>query len=223
MRETWVWSPGREDSLEKRKATHSSILAWRIPWTVHSMGSQRVGHDWVIFTWLLDSKVCLKCKSHNKSQLTLKSLCRHCFGDLHFSKIARRNINNLRIADDSTLMEENKEELKNLLMRVKEESEKAGLKLNIQKTKIMASSPITSWQIDGETMEAVQILFSWGSESLWMVTAALKFKRPLLLGKKAMTNLDSILKSRDINLPTKVHLVKAMVFPVVMYGCELDH
>ena len=104
-------------------------------------------------------------------------------------------------------------------MKVKEQSEKFGLKLNIQKTKIMASGPITSWQIDGETMETVRDLFSWASKSLQMLTAAMKLRR-LLLGRKVMTNLDSILKSRDITLPTKVHLVKAMVFPIVMYGCE---
>ena len=134
-------------------------------------------------------------------------------------KIARRNINNLRYADDTTLVAESEEELKSLLMKVKEESEKVGLKLNIQKTKIMASGPITLWQIDGETMETVTDFISWAPKSLQMVIAAMKLRR-LLLGRKVMTNLDSILKSRDIALPTKVHLVKAMVFPVVMYGCE---
>ena len=133
-------------------------------------------------------------------------------------KIAGRNINNLRYTDDTTLMAESKE-LNKLLIKVKEEGEKAGLKLDIQKTKIMTSAPITSWQIDGKTMETER-LFSWAPKSLQMVTAAMKFKRRLLLGRKAMINLDSILKSRDITLPTKVHLVKAMVFPVVMYGCE---
>ena len=112
------------------------------------------------------------------------------------------------------------EELKSLLMKVKEESEKVGLKLNIQKTKIMASGPITSWQIDGETMETVRDFVLGAPKSLQMVIAAMKYKRHLLLGRKAMTNLDSILKSRDITLTTKVHLVKAMVFPVVTYGCE---
>ena len=116
-------------------------------------------------------------------------------------------------------MAESKEELKSLLMKVKEESKKVGLKLNIQKNKIMASSPIASWQIDGETMER-QTLFSWAPKSPQMMTAAMKLKRHLLLGRKAMKNLDSILKSRDITLPTKVHVVKAMVFPVVMYGYE---
>ena len=125
-------------------------------------------------------------------------------------KISRRNINNLRYTDDTTLMAESEEELKSLMMKVKEESEKVGSKLNIQKTKIMASGPITSGQIDGETMETV-IDFSWAPKSLQMVTAAMKL-RHLLLGRKAMTNLDSVLKSRDITLPTKVHLVKAMVF-----------
>ena len=134
-------------------------------------------------------------------------------------KIAGRNINNLRYADDTTLMAESEEELKRLLTKVKEESEKVGLKLNIQKTKNMASSPITLWQIDGETVETVSDLFFWAPKSLQMVTAAMKL-RHLLLVRKVMTNLDSILKSRDITLPTKAHLVKAMVFPVVMYGCE---
>ena len=132
-------------------------------------------------------------------------------------KIAGRNINNLRYADDTTFMAESEEELKSLLMKVKEESEKVGLKLNIQKTKIMASSPITSWAIDGET--ASNFIFL-GSKITADGDCSYEIKRLLLLGRKVMTNLDSILKSRDINLPTKVHLVKAMVFPVVMYGCE---
>ena len=130
------------------------------------------------------------------------------------------NISNLRYADDTTLMEESKEELKSLLMKVKEESEKAGLKLNIQKTKIMVSGPITSWQIDGEAMEIVTDFIFLGSEITADGDCSHEIRRCLLLGRKAMTNLDSILKSRDITLPTKVHLVKAMVFPVVMYGCE---
>uniref|UniRef100_A0AC11EQI9 Uncharacterized protein n=1 Tax=Ovis aries TaxID=9940 RepID=A0AC11EQI9_SHEEP len=133
-------------------------------------------------------------------------------------KIAGRNINNLRYADDTTLMAES-EELKSLLMKVKEESEKVGLKLNIQKTKIMASGPITSWEIDGETMETVTNFIFLAPKSLQMVTAAMKL-RHLLLERKAMTNLDSTVKSRDITLSTKVCLVKALVFPVVMYGCE---
>ena len=132
-------------------------------------------------------------------------------------KIARRNINNLRYADDTTLMAESEEELKSLLIRVKEESEKDGLKLNIQRTKIMASGPITSWQTDGETVRDFIFL---GSKITADGDCSHDIKRRLLLGRKAMTNLDSILKSRDITLPTKVHLVKAMVFPVVMYGCE---
>ena len=141
-------------------------------------------------------------------------------------KIAGRNINNLRYADDITLMAESKEELKSLLINMKEESEKPGLKLNIQKTKIMASGPITSWQIDGETMETVTDFIFLGSQ----ITAdgdyshEIKrrlFKRHLLLGRKAVTNLHRILKSRDITLSTKVCLVTAMVFPVVMYGCEI--
>ena len=135
-------------------------------------------------------------------------------------KIAGRNINNLRYADDTTLMAESKEELKSLLMKVKEESEKVGLKLNIQKMKIIASGPITSWQIDGETMETVSDFIFLGSKITADGACSHEVKRRLLLGRKAMTNLGSILKSRDIILPTKVSLVKAMVFPVVMYGCE---
>ena len=132
-------------------------------------------------------------------------------------KIAGRNINNLRYADDTTLMAQNEEELKSLLMKVKEESEKVGLKLNIQKMKIMASVPITSWEIDGETV--ADFIF-WGSKITADGDCSHEFKRRLLLGRKVMTNIDSIFKSRDITLPTKVRLVKAMVFPVVMYGCE---
>ena len=135
-------------------------------------------------------------------------------------KIAGRNINNLRYADDTTLMAESDEELKSLLMKVKEESVKAGLKLNIQKTKIMTSGPITSWEIDGETVETVSDLIFGGSKITADGGYSHEIKRCLLLGRKVMTNLDSILKSRDITLPTKVCLVKAMVFPVVMYGCE---
>ena len=135
-------------------------------------------------------------------------------------KIAGRNINNLRYADDTTLMAESEEKLKNLLMKVKEESEKAGLKINIQKTKIMASGPITSWQIDGETMETVRAFPFLGSKITAAGNCSHEIKTCLLLGRKVMTKLDSILKSRDITLPTKVHLVKAVVIPVVMYGCE---
>ena len=135
-------------------------------------------------------------------------------------KIARRNINNLRYADDTTLMAESEEELKSLLMKVKEESVKVGLKLNIQKTKIMGTGPITSWQIDGETVETVADFIFLGSKITADGDCSHEIKRCLLLGRKVMTNLDSILKSKDITLPTKVHLVKAMVFPVVMYGCE---
>ena len=132
---------------------------------------------------------------------------------------ARRNMNNLRYIDDTTLMAESKE-LKSLWIKVKEENEKSGLKLNIQKTKIMASGPITSWQTDGETMETVTDLIFGGSKITADGDCSHEIKRPLLLGRKVMTNLDIILKFRDITLPTKVHLVKAMVFPVVMYGCE---
>ena len=134
--------------------------------------------------------------------------------------IAWRNINNLRYADDTTLMAESEEELKSLLMKVKEESEKVGLKLNIHKIKIMASGPITSWQIDGETVEAVSDFIFLGARITADGDCSHEIKRCLLLGRKVMTNLDSILKNRDVTLPTKVHLVKAMVFPVAMYGCE---
>uniref|UniRef100_A0A4W2G4X4 RNA-directed DNA polymerase n=1 Tax=Bos indicus x Bos taurus TaxID=30522 RepID=A0A4W2G4X4_BOBOX len=135
-------------------------------------------------------------------------------------KTARRNINNRRYADDTTLVAESEEELKSLLMKVKEETEKVGLKLNIQKTEIMASGPITSWEIDGETMETVSDFIFLDSKITADGDRSHEIKRHLLLGRKVMTNLDSIFKSRDITLPTKVHLVKAMVFPVVMYGCE---
>ena len=135
-------------------------------------------------------------------------------------KITGRNINNLRYADDTALMVESEEELKSLLMKVREESEKVGLKLNIQKTKIMASGPITSWQIDRETMETVTDFIFGGSKITAEGDCSHQIKRHLLLGRKAMTNLDSTLNTRDITLPTKVCLVKAMVFPVVMYECE---
>ena len=135
-------------------------------------------------------------------------------------KIARRNINNLRYADVTTFIAEREEELKSLLMKVKEESEKVGLKLNIQKTKIMASGPITSWEIDGETVETVADFMFWGSKITADGDCSQEIKRHLLLERKVMTNQGSILKSRDITLPTKVHLIKAMVFPAVMYGCE---
>ena len=135
-------------------------------------------------------------------------------------KIAGRNINNLRYTDDTTLMAERKEELKSLLMKVKEKSEKVGLKLNIQKMKILASGPITSWQIDGETMETVWDFILGGSKITADGDCSHEIKRRFLLGRKAMINLDSILKSRDVTLPTKVRLVKALIFPVLMYGCE---
>ena len=135
-------------------------------------------------------------------------------------KIARRNINNLRYADDTTLKAESEEELKSFLMKVKEESEKVGLKLNIQKTKSMASGPITSWQIDGETVETMRDFIFLSSKITPDGDCSHEIKRCLLLQRKVMTNLDSILKRRDITLPTKVRLVKAVVFPVVMYGCE---
>ena len=136
-------------------------------------------------------------------------------------KIDRRNINNLRYADDTTIMAESEKELKSLLMKMKEESEKVGLKFNIQKTKIMASGSITSWQIDGEAMETVADFILGGSKIIANGDCSHEIKRPLFLGRKVMTNLDSTLKSRDITLATKVHLIKAMVFPVVIYGCEI--
>ena len=135
-------------------------------------------------------------------------------------KIAGRNINNLRYTDDTTLMAESKEELKSLLIKVKEESEKVGSKLNIQKTKIMASGPITSWQIDGETVEIVTYFILGGSKITADGDCSHEIKRHLLLGRKVMTNLDSTLKSRDITLPTNIYLVKAVVFPFVMYGFD---
>ena len=135
-------------------------------------------------------------------------------------KIAGRNINNLRYADDTALMAESEDELKSLLMKVKEESEKVGLKVNIQKTKMMTSGPITSWEIDGETVETVSDFIFLGSQITADGDCIHEIKRRLLLGRKVITNLDSILKSRDITFPTKVHLVKAIIFPVIMYGCE---
>ena len=135
-------------------------------------------------------------------------------------KIAGRSINHLRYADDTTLMAESEEELRSLLMKAKEESEKVDLKLNIQKTKIMASGPITSWQIDGETVETVSDFIFWGSKITSDGDCSHEIKRRLLLGRKVMTNLESILKSRDVTFPTTVHLVKGMAFPVVLYGCE---
>ena len=174
-------------------ATHSCILAWRIPWTeepgrLQSMGSQRTGQD-------LEEK-----------QAGIK--------------IAWRNINILRYADDTTLMAESEEELKSLLMKVKVESEKVGLKLNIQKTTIMASGPITSWEIDGQTVETESDFIFLGSKITADGDCSHEIKRCLLFERKVMTNLDSIFKSRDITLPTKIRLVKAIVFPVVMYGYE---
>ena len=137
------------------------------------------------------------------------------------SRLPGENINNLRYSDDTTLMAESEEELRSLLMKVKKENEKVGLKLNIQKTKIMASDPITSWQIDGETEEIVREFILEGSKITADGNRSHEIKRFLLIRRKVMTNLDSILKSRGITLPTKVHLVKAMVFPVVMYGCDM--
>ena len=154
----------------------------------------------------------------NKAEIDVfLELC--CFFDDPIA-VAGRNNNSLRYADDTTLMAESEEELKSLWMKVKVESEKVGLKLNIKKMKIMASGPITSWEIDGETVETVLDFIFWASKVTADGDCSHDIKRRLLLGRKVMTNLDSIFKSRDITLPTKVHLVKAMVFPVVMYGCE---
>ena len=165
---------------------------------------------------------CVKVVYCHPAYLTYvqSTLCKMVLDEVQAGiKTARRNINNLRYADDTTLMAESKE-LNSLLMTVKEESEKAGLKLNIQKKKIMASGPITSWQIDGETMETVTDFLFLGSKITANGDCSHEVKRHLLLGRKAMTSLDSILKSRDITLSTKVRLVKVMVFPVIMYGCE---
>ena len=187
---------------------------------VHRSGSNRIGHgttDW----FQIGKGVCQGCiLSPCLFNLYAEYIRRNAGLDEAQAgiKIVRRNINNLRYVDDTTLIAES-EELRSLLVKVKEESEKVGLKFNVQKTKIMASSPITSWQIDAETMETVRDFIFWRApKSLQMVIAAMKLN--LLLGIKAMTNLGTILKSRDITLPTKVHLVKAIVFPGVMYGCE---
>ena len=155
-----------------------------------------------------------------QSGLKLCHFCHLTSATKYSTKIAGRNINNLRYADDTTLMEESKEDIKSLLMKVKEESEKVGLQINIQKTKIMAVGPITSWQIDGETVETVSDFIFWGSQIIADGDCSHEIKRYLLFGRKVMTNLDHIFKTRDITLPTKVQLVKDMVFPVVMYGCE---
>ena len=231
-------------------APHSSTLAWKIPWTeedggLQSMGSLRIGHDWAtslsLFTLIhwrrkwQPTPVFLPGDPRDgrawwaavygvaQSQTRLKRLSSSSSSGLEEAqdriKIARRNINNLRYADDTTLMAES-EELKRLLMKVKEESEKVGLKFNIHKTKIMVYSPITSWQIDAEKVETVSDFISLGSKITADGDCSHEIKRCLLLGRKVMTNLDSILKSRDITLPTKAHLVKAMVFPVVTHVCE---
>ena len=197
--------PGSGRSLQKEMATHSSISPWEIPWREEPGGLQSMGL--------------------HKSWIQLKRLNKNSNNNLSSREIRLTNIfvlgtNNLRYANDTTLMAESEEELKSLLMKVKEESENVGSKLNIQKTKIMASGPITSWQIDGETVETVADFIFLGSKITADGDCSHEIKRSLLPGRQAMTNLDSILKSRDIILQTKVHLVKAMVFPVVMYGCE---
>ena len=168
------------------------------------MGSHRVGHDWSDLA--AAAEYIMQTARQDEAQAGIK--------------IAGRNINNIRYADDNTLMAES-EELKSLLIKVKEESENVGLKFNMQKNKIMVSGPITSWQIDGETVETVTDFILGGSKITEDGECSHEIKRHLLLGRKIMTNLDSILKSRDITLPTMVHLVKAMVFPVIMYGCKI--
>ena len=177
---------------------------------------------------ITDFLISIKAKSYNHTVLySFQVSCNLTYLEKRWTgrkpagiKIARRNINNLRYADDTTIMAESEEELKSLLMKVKEESEKVGLKLNIQKTEITASGPITSWQIDGETVETVSDFILGASKITADGDCSHEIKRRFPLGRKVMTNLDSILKSRDITLPSKVCLVKAMVFPVVMYGCE---
>ena len=218
-------------AVEKAMATHPSTLAWKIPWAeepgrLQSMGSRWVGHDWVtslsFFTFM---------HWRRKWQPTPVFLPREFQGwgawwagisgvAQSQTRLKRLSSSSSKYADDTTLMAESEEELKSVLMKVKEESEKVGLKLNIQKTKIMASGPITSWQIDGETGETVAVFIFLGSKITANGDCSREIKRRLLLGRKVMTNLDSILKSRDITLSTKVCLVKAIVFPVVLYGCE---
>ena len=199
-------TPGSERSLEKEMETHSSISAWEIPWREEPGGLQSMG---------LQKSWTQRLNNNSSSNLSSK--------EIRLTNIFVLGTNNLRYANDTTLMAESEEEVKSLLMKVKEESEKVGLKLNIQKSKIMASGPITSRQIDGETVEKVADFILGGSNITADGDYSHEMKRHLLLGRKVMTNLDIILKSRDITLPTKVHLVKAMVFPVVTYGCELDY
>ena len=202
LRETWVCSLGWEDSLEKGEAGQEATV--------------RTGHgatDWFqIGKGVHQGRILSPCIFNLYAEYIMRN-ARQEKAQAGI-KIAGRNLNNLRYADDTTLMAESEEELKTLLMKVEVESEKVGLKLNIQKTKIMASGPITSWEIDGET---VSDFIFWGSKIT--LDGDCSHERCLLLGRKVMTNLDSIFKSRDITLPTKVHLVKAMVCPVVMYGC----
>ena len=210
-------------------ATHSSTLAWEISWIEAPSGLQSIGLQRVSYN------LATKQQRITPGTFSVFDRCSPCLFNLYAEyimrnagleeaqagiKIAGRNINNLRYVDDTTLMAESEEELKSLLMKVKEESEKIGLKLNIQKTKILASGPITSWKIDGKTVETVANFILGGSKITADGDCNHEIKRCLLLGRKFMTNLDNILKSRDITLPTNVHLVKVMVFPVVMYGCE---
>ena len=189
------------------KLLHSFLPAWHLEFLLYYFS---LSYDYKIVNHLQTSaSYCSPLVCHFKWNARLD-------GEQAGIKASGRNINNLRYADDTTLMAESEEDLKSLLMKVKEESEKAGLKLNIQKTKIMASSPITSWQIDGETIKTVTDFIFWSSKITADGDCSHEIKRCLLLGRKVMTNLDSILQSRDITLPTKVHLVKAMFFPVIM-------
>ena len=197
---------GQESPQEEEMANPSSSLAWKIPWTKET-GSPWGCKESDTTEWLSTQEKCITWNTRlDDSQAGIK--------------IVGIDVNNIRHADDTTLMEESEKELKSLLMKVKEESEKAGLKLNIQKTKIMESGPITSWEIDGETMETVTDFISLGSRITADGDCSHEIKRCFLLGRKAMTNLDSILKIRDITLPAKVWLVKPMAFPAVLYGCE---
>ena len=204
MQEIQVQHLGQESPQEEEMANLSSILAWKIPWTEEPVSP-----------WgRKESDTTEQLSTHEEYIMWNTRLDDSQAG----IKIAGINVNNIRYADDTTLMAESEEELKSLLMKV--ESEKVGLKLNIQKTKIMESGPITSWQIDGETMETVTDFISLGSKITADGDCSHEIKRCLLLGRKAMTNQDSILKIRDITLPAKVYLVKPMVFPAVMYRCE---